>query len=81
MAANAECYGRMFPSLLEKVPNQAVRGRVFGYHVVRSGLAEIACTPTVDRASWKECTGCADFDDCYRLSVATTLLHLALRDA
>lgn len=74
-----ECYGKMFPSVMEMAHNRPVAGKVFGYEVDYHGLVAHKRDATVDREAWQKCLECPDLDGCYRLSTGTMLMELAAR--
>jgi hypothetical protein len=78
MKNEADCYGKMFPSVLSVAHNRLVVGRVFGYQVDYPGQVATK-TVTVNGEAWQHCLGCPDFDACYRLSAGTVLMQLAIR--
>jgi hypothetical protein len=49
MNREPECYGKMFPSVIEMAHNKAVAGKVFGYRVDYSGQVAQKRDATVDR--------------------------------
>lgn len=74
-----ECYGKMFPSVVEMAHNRLVAGKVFGYQVDYSGQVAQTRDTIVDRKAWDQCLECPELDGCYRLSAGTLLMELALR--
>lgn len=79
MNSQPECYGRMFPSVVEMAHNRAVAGQVFGYRLDYSGLVAQSKDTTVDREAWQRCLGCHELDGCYRLSMGTMFMELAVK--
>lgn len=79
MNGKQECYGKMFPSIVEMAHNRLVSGKVFGYEVDYPGQAAQKRDTAVDREAWQKCLECADLDGCYRLSVGTMLMELAVK--
>jgi len=82
MNREQECYGKMFPSVVEMAHNRAVVGKVFGYQLdYNTGQVSEKRATIVDRDAWQKCLECRDFDGCYRLSAGTMLMDLAVRTA
>jgi len=82
MNREQECYGKMFPSVVEMAHNRAVMGKVFGYQLdYNIGQVAQRRDTIVDRDAWQKCLECSDFDGCYRLSAGTMLMDLAVKAA
>ena len=79
MNREQECYGKMFPSVVEMAHNRAVVGKVFGYYLDYAGQVAQKRDTTVDHDAWQKCLECRDFDGCYRLSAGTMLMDLAVK--
>lgn len=81
MSTERQCYGKMFPSVVEMRNNQPVAGKVFGYELSYSGQVAHRRCATVNRAAWEECLKCPSVDHCYRLSTGTMLMELVVNAA
>ena len=79
MNREQECYGKMFPSIAEMVHFKPIKGQVFGYHLDYSGQVAQKRDATVDHDAWQRCLECAELDGCYRLSIGTMLMDLAVK--
>lgn len=79
MNRESECYGKMFPSVVEMAHNRAVMGKVFGYQLDYAGQVAQKRDTTVDRDAWQKCLECCDLDGCYHLSAGTMLMELAIK--
>lgn len=79
MNREQECYGKMFPSVVEMAHFKAVKGKVFGYQLDYSGQVAQKRDATVDREAWEKCLECRELDGCLRLSEATMLMKLAVK--
>jgi hypothetical protein len=79
MKTQADCYGRMFPDVVRIARNKSVTGKVFGYRVEQPGIGVTNRTATVNHEEWEHCLKCPDFDGCYRLSIGTALMELAVK--
>jgi len=79
MSLKQECYGRMFPSVVEMAQNRAIAGKVFGYQLDYTGQVAQRRDTIVNRDAWQECLECRDLDGCYRLSAGTMLMELAVK--
>jgi hypothetical protein len=79
MNREPECYGKMFPSVVEMVHNRPIAGKVFGYEVDYAGQVAQKRVATVNREAWQKCLECCDMDGCYRLSTGTMLMELAVK--
>ncbi len=74
-AQHLDCYGSMFPT----GNRRQHPGKVFSLQIVGpAGVLPPACKVVTDRNAWIECLQCADFDSCYKLSMATLLLETAV---
>jgi len=79
MNRERECYGKMFPSVVEMSHNRAVTGKVFGYQLDYEGQVAQKRDSTVDCVAWEQCLGCSELEGCYRLSAGTMLMELAVK--
>jgi hypothetical protein len=79
MNGEPECYGKMFPSVVEMAHNRPVAGKVFGYEVDYEGQVAHKRMAKVDYDAWQRCLACCDLEGCYRLSAGTMLMELAVR--
>jgi hypothetical protein len=79
MSRDAECYGKMFPSIVEMAHNGIVAGRVFGYQLDYAGQVAHKRDAIVNREAWQKCLECPELDGCYRLSTGTILMELAVK--
>ena len=79
MNREQECYGKMFPSVVEMAHFRAVMGKVFGYQMGYSGQVAQTRDTIVDRKAWDRCLQCPELDGCYRLSAGTLLMELAVK--
>jgi hypothetical protein len=70
------CYGKMYPSIVTAAPTRTDNGKVFSYEVDQPYVALSPRQETVNYEAWRECTGCPDFDTCFRLSVGTLLMEI-----
>ncbi len=81
MNSERQCYGKMFPSIINMAHNQHITGKIFGYELYYSGQVVQKRSATVDHDAWQECVKCAYLDSCYRLSTGMMLIELALKAA
>lgn len=79
MNLEQECYGKMFPSVVEMAHDRPVAGKVFGYELSYPGQVAACRAATVNRDAWQRCLQCGDLEGCYRLSAGTMLIELAVR--
>jgi len=79
MNTQRTCYGKMFPDVIHLVDNEEVTGRVFGYRVDRPGVAVTNRSAAVNKEEWQRCVECPEFEGCYRLSIGTVLVELAIK--
>ena len=75
---NKECYGRIFPDLLNLRINRENRGKAFGAFVQSIGVGVQDRKVSVDSEAWEECTKCPDYRSCYDLSLGTLALQEAV---
>ena len=82
MSQNAEhipkCYGKMFPPLSDRSPNQAHQGHVFGFFIRSYGLMPSGQEAEVDEKAWKECIQCPHYRTCYDLSLGRLQMEAAV---
>jgi hypothetical protein len=78
MNAHADCYGGLFPRV--PVVAQNVAGKVFGCKVEQRIIISPAPTVSVNNEAWDNCARCGEFETCYRLSLGTLLMDIAVRD-
>lgn len=81
MKTKPECYGKMFPPVVEMAHNEAVLGKVFGYRVDYSGGVANERAASVNHEQWDRCLNCPEFDSCYPLSIGTMLMELAVKSS
>jgi hypothetical protein len=79
MNREPECYGKMFPSVVELAHNRLVAGKVFRYEVDYEGQVAQKRVATTNRDAWQKCLECRELDGCYRLSTGTMLMELAVK--
>ena len=79
MNRDQECYGKMFPPVVEMAHNRLVCGKVFGYQVDYPGQVAHKRDTTVDLDAWQKCLECRELDGCYRLSAGRMLMELAVK--
>ena len=79
MNREQECYGKMFPSIVEMAHQRAVFGKVFGYQLDYPGQVAQKRDAIVDRDAWQRCLECSELDSCFRLSTGTILMELAIK--
>jgi len=79
MNSERECYGKMFPSVVEMTLNKPMAGKVFGYEMYYSGQVAQMRRTTVNDDAWQECLKCSHLDACYRLSTGRMLMELAVK--
>ena len=73
---HTQCYGQMFPSVVEPVTGRTDWGKAFGVEMHRAGGMAITTRAVgVDPAAWDECVQCEAFDHCYKLSMAKLALE------
>ena len=73
-----ECYGKMFPDLLELRLNAENKGRVFGFIVKKFGLGVQERKMSVDKSAWEACKACPEYRTCYDLSFGQFMLESTL---
>lgn len=81
MICERECYGKMFPSVVEMAHNRPIAGKVFGYEVYYSGQVAQTRGATVNHDAWQECLKCSYLDGCYRMSTGTMFMEFAVKTA
>ena len=79
MKVHSECYGHLFPPLATLVTNRDVAGVVFRYEIEQRGPIPTQRSTGLKESAWDRCTACVDFDTCYRLSLGSLLMDIAVR--
>lgn len=79
MNSERECYGKMFPSVVEMAHNRPISGKVFGYEVYYGGQVVQRRGATVNHDAWQGCSKCSSLDGCYRVSTGIMLMELAVK--
>ena len=77
MENRKSCYGKMCPSIVTVAPTRTDKGKAFNYKVDQPYVPLSPRQETVNYEAWRECTGCPDFDTCFRLSVGSLLMEMA----
>ncbi len=76
-----KCYGSMFPSVLALREDGTNSGTVFSVVLERAGgMWRSNRSVSADLKRWGECLQCDDFEDCYKLSMATLALESAVQN-
>jgi len=79
MNHSPECFGGMFPNVLDLPSDQNVAGKVFTVRLEKAGgLMRSGRKITVDEHAWKECQTCPAFDECYKFCMAKMALSAAI---
>ncbi len=75
-----DCYGTLFPSLLDLPEDRPASGKVFTVLMKRAGgMWRSSRSITADTERWDECQQCPDFEGCYKLSMAKLTLDSAIQ--
>jgi hypothetical protein len=76
-----ECYGTLFPSLLDLQEDRPVSGTVFTVVLERAGgMWRSGRAVTADMERWTQCQQCSDFDGCYKFSMAKLAMESAIQN-
>lgn len=79
MSHTHECYGTMFPDVLNLPPDRTISGKIFTVRIDRAGgLLRSRRTIKSDHKAWTACTQCEAFNDCYKFSMAKMSLTTAI---
>jgi hypothetical protein len=78
MKHEQECYGNMFPPVVEMAHAKPVIGKIFGYHLDYPGQVAHTRDAVINREAWEKCLECPELDGCFRLSEGTMLMELAV---
>ena len=73
-----ECYGMMYPSVLDLKSGKSSLGHVFEYQIERTGWMTGERAVTADLRKWAECIQCSDFAHCRHLSTGKLLLEIGV---
>ena len=80
-AHRPECYGTLFPSILQLPEDRPVSGQVFTVLLQRAGgMYRCSRSVTADMEKWNQCQQCPDFEGCYKFSMATLALESAIQE-
>ncbi|MEW5977659.1 MAG: hypothetical protein AB1898_17835 [Acidobacteriota bacterium] len=80
MEKHQECYGKLFPSIESGESNVTHKGKVFSLRLERPGMAVTRREVGMDLRQWDECTGCPEFESCFKLSQGKITMELAVRN-
>lgn len=76
-----ECYGMMFPSILQLPENRPASGQIFTVLLRRAGgMHRCSRSVTADMEKWGQCQKCPEFEGCYKFSMAKLALESAIQD-
>ncbi|QDU79819.1 hypothetical protein Pla110_15380 [Polystyrenella longa] len=79
MKQHHECYGKMFPDILNLPADQPKSGKVFTVLNDQSGgMLQSKKSITPNQEQWDNCMSCPEFDHCYKFSIAKVSLATAL---
>ncbi|MBB02949.1 MAG: hypothetical protein CMJ47_09905 [Planctomyces sp.] len=79
MDRHRECYGGMFPDVLDLPSDQPVSGKVFTVLLDRAGgMMRSERHIEADQSEWDACRRCPEFNDCYQFSMAQLTLASAV---
>lgn len=79
MTNHQECYGKLLPSIESAEPNVDHKGKVLSFRIERKEMLVPPRRITeVDLTQWDECKHCAEFENCYQLSMARLQLEQAI---
>jgi hypothetical protein len=69
----------MFHDTLHFSANQSMQGKVFSFEIDTVGLARADRQVSANLEEWDDCRECAEFDHCYKFSMAKLLLQTAVK--
>ena len=76
-----ECYGTLFPSVLDLPEERPASGKVFTIVLERAGgMWRSSRSVTADMEQWDECQQCPEFEGCFKFSMAKLALESAIRN-
>ena len=76
-----ECYGTLFPDVLNLAEGRPASGKVFTVVLERAGgMWRSSRSVTADMVQWIECQQCPVFEDCYKFSMAKLALESAIQN-
>ncbi len=79
MAAQPDCYGKMFPPVSPAAHGREMRGKVFSYRINVPGMAVTSREVGFDGEAWRQCLACPECDGCFRLSTGLLLLDSSVQ--
>ncbi len=76
-----ECYGTLFPSLLDLPEDRPASGTVFTVLLRRAGgMYRCSRSVTADLEQWEVCQQCPYIEGCYKFSTARLALESAIQN-
>ena len=76
-----ECYGTLFPGILQLSEDQPASGKVFTVLLQRAGgMYRCSRSVTADMERWDQCQQCPDFEDCYKFLDGEVALESAIQN-
>jgi hypothetical protein len=73
-----ECYGKIFPDMLNFTRNKVNQGHVFGATVQSFGLGVQDRKMSVDFSVWEKCLACPEYRTCFDLSLGKLIFQEAV---
>jgi len=75
------CYGTLFPDLLDLPEDRPARGKVFTVLLRRAGgMHRCSRSVSADMEQWDRCQQCPDYQGCYEFSMAKVAVQSAIQD-
>jgi len=74
-----ECFGTIYPDLLNLQFGRDVNGKVFKTRINCMGAGHRDVHFSVDQAAWDECQRCELYRNCYDLSMGKFVTMIGLR--
>ena len=75
-----DCYGTIYPDLLQFRFGQEIAGKVFQFRIDSAGAGHRECRLDANMREWQDCQKCDDFQGCYAFSSAKFQIQGAISE-
>jgi hypothetical protein len=75
-----DCYGTIYPDLLQFKFGQEITGKVFQFRIDSRGAGHRERKLDANLGEWQDCQRCEDFHSCYAFSTAKLQMQEAISE-
>lgn len=75
-----DCYGTIYPDLLQFKFGQEIAGKVFQFRIDSVGAGHRERKLEANLGEWQDCQRCEDFEECYAFSSAKLRIQEAISE-